>query len=119
MSAVSNRIGDTIAVKAMIHLWSGPTNQRTTCGTIRPTKPMGPASAVAVPANRVTARTTATRIRPIFTPSEAASSSPSAKALSGRATTKAIRIPTAMSGANNSTMSRLRPPIAPTPQYRI
>ena len=39
----------------MIQRWSGPTNQRTACGTINPTKAIGPATAVAAPQSRVTA----------------------------------------------------------------
>src|SRR5690606_27826493 len=47
MSDTSIRIGATTRQNGRIQRWSGPVNARTRCGTIKPTKPMGPTAAVA------------------------------------------------------------------------
>ncbi|MND53221.1 hypothetical protein D3C80_442530 [compost metagenome] len=106
-------------VMGMIQRWSGPTNQRTTCGTINPTKPTGPAAAVPAPARSVTAMSVSVRARRMLAPSERARSSPSATAFSEREATSAISSPSPINGATVNTTSMFLPATDPMDQNRM
>ena len=78
MSAVSSRIGAASRLRGRIQRWSGPTTVRSACGTMSPTKAIGPAAAVAAPHSSVTATTPANFVTPGREPRATAASSPSA-----------------------------------------
>ncbi|MNL60186.1 hypothetical protein D3C87_1839790 [compost metagenome] len=63
-----------------------PTSGRIICGTMRPTKPIGPQIATAEPEASMVAKSATREIRVTFTPAEAAFSTPSRTSVSGRAT---------------------------------
>ncbi len=82
----------------MIQRWSGPTIQRTACGTISPTNEIGPARAVALPASSITATTASTRVRSTRAPRAEARSSPSAIAFSEDPMASAMPSPSSTNG---------------------
>ncbi|CAM5448106.1 hypothetical protein SNARM312S_01747 [Streptomyces narbonensis] len=90
---------------ANTHRWSGPTTKRATCGTASPTKPIGPAAAVAAPHRSITATAPRARVRPTFTPRARPIWSPMARALSEGARTRAMTRPAPMKGRAIRTIS--------------
>ena len=63
-------------------LWSEPTKSRVKCGTMRPTKPIVPLTAIVVPAISEASSTSSLCVRRTSTPSVAALSSPSSSRFS-------------------------------------
>ncbi len=74
---------------------STPTRARTTCGTARPTKAIGPTAAVAAALSRVAAISPPARVRPGCEPRATAVASPRARALRPGPRARAIRKPAA------------------------
>jgi len=97
---------------------SDPRKRRIRCGTIRPTKPIGPARAVVAPQSRALAAVDALRTNFTFTPRADAASSPSARAFKDGARHTESRNPTAMNGKISRTLSVVARPILPTVQKR-
>ncbi|GAA3506558.1 hypothetical protein GCM10019016_136730 [Streptomyces prasinosporus] len=93
--------------------------ERTTCGTIRPTKTIGPHAAVAAPLSIVATSMDSARVRLRSAPSALAVSSPMAMAFSGRASSSASRLPTTRNGTTCMTASSLPEASEPTVQKRI
>ena len=97
---------------------SEPTSRRTTCGTTRPTKPIGPATAVAAPHSAIIAIIVAPRTIVTGTPRPAAASSPSARARRGPISINDSTKPNATKGSADSTCSKVRFSSEPTTQKR-
>ena len=97
---------------------SGPMSMRTAWGTMSPTKPIGPTSAVVVAQAMTPAAEASRRVRMTLTPSPVAISSPSARELSGRATTTASTPAATRKGAPAASDSHVPRPTEPTCQTR-
>ncbi|OLT13268.1 hypothetical protein BJF78_22270 [Pseudonocardia sp. CNS-139] len=93
-------------------------NERTMCGTTRPTNAIGPHAAVAAPASSVIATTPSTRVRRTEWPSERATSSPRDSALSAGALASPITAPTSRNHCTWPATPGSRPAIEPTAQNR-
>src|SRR5690606_36926393 len=104
-SAPTSRVGASTSEYGSTHRWSGPAMNRATCGTARPTNPMGPTAAVDAPHSNVMATAPATRMRSGWAPSTRPRSSPMARALRGRTSSSAATMPTAMNGSTGTSTS--------------
>src|SRR5439155_392042 len=81
---------------------SWPTSRRNTCGTISPTKPMGPVNATTVPVSSAAATNTRRLSRSASTPSWREASSPSASRFSSRALFRISQTPAPARTAKSS-----------------
>src|SRR5437660_11104021 len=81
---------------------SWPTRLRNTCGTISPTKPIGPVKATTVPVSNAAATNTRRLSRSASTPSWLAASSPRASRFSSRALLRMSHTPPAASAAKRA-----------------
>src|SRR5699024_6498589 len=70
-SARVSRMAPAAADAGSSQRWSGPVKLRPRCGTMRPTKPIGPVAAVDAPARRATMAMPVIRAAGTFTPSPA------------------------------------------------
>ncbi|MNT75130.1 hypothetical protein D3C72_2140020 [compost metagenome] len=91
-SATTHRLAPTRAEAGKASVKFTPTSGRTICGTMRPTKPMGPQMATAEPDAIMVAKSATRETRVTLTPAEAAFSAPSRTSVSGRATDQSITI---------------------------
>ncbi len=88
------------------------------CGTVRPTKAIGPQAATAVPVASTMAVAQRIRERVIDAPRERAASSPRASVFNGRAAPSATTVATTANGAMSATVDMSRPDSEPTTQKR-
>ena len=79
------RIAPARAAAGKRKRWSGPTIRRITCGVIRPTNPIDPATATAIPATNALRARRICFYRSTFTPRWVASSSLRERMLTSRA----------------------------------
>ena len=79
ISAANNKIAPKTPAIGITQRWSIPTIALARCGTIIPTKPIGPATATEDPANNITKIPIAIFMKPVFKPNPLATSSPIAK----------------------------------------
>ena len=117
-SAAVSRIAPTRVEKGSSQRWSIPTSSRQTCGTTSPTKPIGPATAVAAPQSNTAPAAAISRVVATRSPSPAATSSPSASEFSPRAEAKQITAPTSRNGSTRLIEANVPPPTPPICQKR-
>src|SRR6266850_2546497 len=102
VSAASRKAPPASAEVGTRRRLSWPTTLRNTCGTISPTKPMGPVKATTVPVSSAAATNTRRLSRSASTPSWLAASSPRASKFSSRALRRISHTPRAASAANRA-----------------
>ena len=86
------------------------------CGTMRPTKATGPASATAAPASTSTTSRHNVRDFPTFTPSPEAASSPSESTVTRRASAQEAASAATINGAVMASVSARMPATPPAVQ---
>ena len=87
--------------------WSGPNTSRAACGTIRPTKPIGPVTETTAAVSREASRRPMPRAVSTDTPSERAASSPAESRFRSRPSVASARRP--------ARRSKARKPMRPYP----
>src|SRR5690606_4217522 len=118
-SAASISAGDRTAQYGNSQRRSEPVRARTRCGTISPTKMIGPQAAVAAPHSSVIVTMAAARARAGSAPSARAESSPIAIAFSGRASSSAAARPAATNGRTRTMVWFCAAASDPTVQNRM
>src|SRR5713101_2644870 len=105
VSASSRKAPPPSTAAGITRRLSGPSNIRRTCGTISPTKPMGPTKATTAEVRSAAPAKTRRLSRSASTPSCWALSSPRASRLSGRACPTTSQRPTAVRAAKTARRS--------------
>ena len=118
VSANRSKAAPPTADSGRIFFISGPITRRNRCGTIRPTKLIGPASAVVDAHKSTPAREANALVSGTFKPSPVAASSPSANVFSGAAMQMLTTNPITKYGASKRIYVQLAPPIFPVYQKR-